>query len=274
MAPRRPIRASDRQSGLPRPRGPSTLPRTLRAYVEALERSPAAAGQQQLLDRIIADPPLHARLVNTFARMEYVGVRKILKSRRCDSLDLDGLQHILDETVHALRLKKGALALAPRRAEVATFSAADTLAGDAGEDYLQAVDRAAEASLQDLPESTRTEVNYLLTSAAIEVRAQAFYPLYESRLRAAEVAMSVAAIVRDEDRHLQEMADRLSAALPDWRPRLERVLAMEAGAFAEFLAAVSVAVSVADADAGPGAVAPELSAHDLDHPVVLAVRQD
>jgi hypothetical protein len=236
----------------------------LRPYVENLERSPAAAGQRQLLDRIIARPSLHARLVNTFARMEYVGVRKILKSRQSESLDLDGLQHMLDETVHALRLKKGALALAPDRAKVATFSAADTLAGEAGEDYLQAVDRAAEAALQDLPETTRTEVNYLLTSAAIEVRAQAFYPLYENRLRAAEVAMSVAAIMRDEDRHLQEMAERLSAALPDWRPRLERVLALEAGAFAKFFAAISVAVSEAEAGS---------SAHDPDNPVIFAVRQ-
>jgi hypothetical protein len=210
----------------------------LRQYVEALERSPAVAGQQQLLDRIIARPPLHARLVNTFARMEYVGVRKILKSRRCESLDLDGLQHMLDEAVHALRLKKGALALAPDRAGVATFSAGDTLAGDAGEDYLQAVDRAAETELADLSEAERAEVNYLLTSAAIEVRAQAFYPLYESRLRAAQAVMSVAAIVRDEDRHLQEMAERLAAALPGWRARLERVLVEEARAFEVFFAAV------------------------------------
>ena len=46
--------------------------------------------------------------MNTLARMEYVGVRPILKSRRAEHLELDGLQHILDEAVHALRLKKTA----------------------------------------------------------------------------------------------------------------------------------------------------------------------
>ncbi len=228
----------------------------MRAYVETLDRSPSLSRQRELLDHIIARPPLHARLVNTFARMEYVGVRKILKSRRCESLDLDGIQHMLDETVHALRLKKGALALAADKGQVATFSEQDTLAGDAGEDYLQAVDRAAEQALADLSEDRRVEVNYLLTSAAIEVRAQAFYPLYESRLRAAGAALSVAAIMRDEDRHLQEMATRLQACLPDWRPRLERVLVQEAAAFDRFLAALETAAS----------------AGYLDHPVVLAVR--
>src|SRR5688500_9357325 len=118
--------------------------------------------------------------------MEYVGVRKILKSRRSEHLDIEGLQHILDETVHALRLKKAALALAAvGGAAVSTFAAADTLAGEVGEAYMQGVDRAAEAALADLPEQSRTEVNYLLSSAAIEVRAQAFYPMYESCLRAA-----------------------------------------------------------------------------------------
>jgi hypothetical protein len=96
-----------------------------------------------------------------------------------------------------------------------------------------------------------------LTSAAIEVRAQAFYPLYESRLRAAGAGLSVSAIMRDEDRHLQEMATRLQAGLPDWRPRLERVLDQEASAFAGFLTALEAAATSAD---------------NLDDPVVLAVR--
>jgi hypothetical protein len=242
-----------------RPWLPSTLAPTLREYVETLQGSEGVEQQLRLLDRIISQPALHARLVNTLARMEYVGVRKILKSRRSEHLDLDGLQHMLDETVHALRLKKGALALAADPAKVATFSEADTLAGDAGEGYLQEVDRAAEAALEGLPAETRTELNYVLTSAAIEVRAQAFYPMYEARLRAAGVAMSVAAIVRDEDRHLAEMAERLTAALPDWRARLAPVLACEAAAFGRFFQAVAAA-----AETG--------LPHQPDHPVVLAVR--
>jgi len=215
----------------------------MQRYVENMNRPPQRQRQAALLDRIIERPADHARLLNTFSRMEYVGVRKMVKSRRSEHLDLDGLQHMLDETIHALRLKKAAVALAgERRAAVGTFSAHDTLAGDAGEDYLQAVDRAAETTLSDLGEGVRAEVNYLLSSAAIEVRAEAFYPLYEERLRAHGVPVSVAAILRDEDRHLAEMTARLDAALPDWRPRLEAVLDAEAGFFVTFLEAVERAL--------------------------------
>jgi hypothetical protein len=210
----------------------------MQRYVEDRNRHPLRQRQAELLDRIIRQPADHARLLNTFSRMEYVGVRKMLKARRSEHLDLEGLQHMLDETIHALRLKKAALALAGERRVVDTYGASDTLAGEAGEGYLQAVDRAAEATLADLGEEKRAEVNYLLSSAAIEVRAEAFYPLYEERLRAHGVAVSVAAILRDEDRHLADMAARLSQALPDWRPRLEAVLDAEAGFFVRFLEAV------------------------------------
>jgi hypothetical protein len=216
----------------------------LKDYVLALETAPDAQRQRALLDRIIAAPAVHARLLNTFSRMEYVGVRKLLKSRRSEVLDLDGLQHMLDETIHAMRLKKAALALASAAGgavalDVSTYAPAHTLGGDAGEDYLQGVDTAAEAALGDLDEEQRVAVNYLLTSAAIEVRAQAFYPLYETRLRAAGINVSVAAIMKDEDRHLGEMGDGLAALLPDWRPRLERVLQDERALFARFVDAVA-----------------------------------
>ncbi len=233
------------------------LPAALKIYVAALESAPDAERQRALLDQIIASPAVHARLVNTFSRMEYVGVRKLLKSRRSETLDLEGLQHMLDEAVHALRLKKAALALAAAGGGigVTTFSAADTLAGDAGEGYLQGVDAAAETALGDLDEEARGSVNHLLTSAAIEVRAQAFYPLYESRLRAAGINVSVAAIMKDEDRHLGEMAQGLASLLPDWQPRLERVLEAERTAFTRFVDAIATAASPLLADSSPAMAA-------------------
>jgi hypothetical protein len=217
----------------------------MRRYVEALtsEANASARALAQLLDRIIPSPRDHARMLNTLSRLEYVGVRKMLKSRRAEALDLDGLEHLLDETVHALRLKKAALAVAAAdRRAVTTYGDGDTLAGDAGERYLQAVDHCAEAALADLPEPARTEANYLLSSAAIEVRAQAFYPLYEGRLKAHGAPVSVAAIMRDEDRHLAEMTARLEASVPRWRERLEKVLEEEARLFGGFVAGLQAAL--------------------------------
>ena len=35
-----------------------------------------------LISQIVADPALHARWLNTFSYLEYVGFRKIVKSQR------------------------------------------------------------------------------------------------------------------------------------------------------------------------------------------------
>lgn len=220
----------------------------MQRYIEACTRAADAARTEQLLDRIISTPALHARFVNTLARMEYVGVRKLLKSRRAERLDLDGLQHMLDENVHALRLKKAATALAGTAgATVTTFSDADTLAGDAGEEYLQALDRRAEAELADLGEARRAEVNYLMTTAAVEVRAQVFYPVYDRRLAAHRAGFSVALITKDEDRHLADVGRTLERELGDWEARFERLMTAEAALFRTFLDRVEAVVSDARA---------------------------
>lgn len=205
--------------------------------------APAPGALRDWLARVVADPALHARFVNSLARMEYVGVRKMLKARRAEALDLDGLQHLLEEAGHALRLKRAALALnGGAEAGVATFAESDTLAGDAAEAYLQEVDRACEALLAELPAAERAEANYLLSSAAIEVRAQAFYPLYEEVLRAAGGPFSVRAILKDEDRHLAEMRARLAARFGAGAGALlARALEREAAAFARWEAAMAAA---------------------------------
>ena len=207
----------------------------MECYVQQLAAAPERERQARLLARIVAEPAWHGRLVNTLAQLEYIGVRKMLKARRAEALDLDGLQHAVEEAGHALRLKKAALALCP---QAVTFAPEHTLAGAAAEDYFQAVDRAGAAELSAAPEAARGEGNYLLTSAVIEIRAQAFYPLYESCLRAAGAPFSVAAIQRDEDRHLAAMGRRLQATLPAWRAHLERVLAQEQVQFAVWMQAL------------------------------------
>ncbi len=123
-----------------------------------------------MLQRIVASREAHARFVNTLARLEYVGRPKDPEEPPSEHIDLDGLQHILDEAVHALRLKKAAVALAGSGDGVFTFADGATLAGNAGEAYLQALDRLAEEMLVDLPADDRGDANYRLTSAAIEVR--------------------------------------------------------------------------------------------------------
>lgn len=221
------------------------------AFVQACQESPLQARLRRLLQLIVQDPALHARFLNSLARLEYVGVRKMLKTRRSEDLDLDGLQHLLEEAVHATRLKKFARSVAPDQVCVDTFRAEHTLAGDDAEAYFQAVDRAGAAALG----RADGEASYALTSAAIEIRARAFYPAYQEVLEAAGSRVSVQSILNDEVAHLSEMQQRLEAGQPGWRAQLERVMAVEQHAFEQLLDAFARAVAQQQA---AGSQAPQL----------------
>lgn len=204
-------------------------------YAKLVRNQPCMQRLANALPGIVAEPFLHARMVNTLSRMEYVGVRKMLKARHIDSLDLDGIQHIVEEATHALRLKKAAVKLmGGSEQSVRTFSAEDTLAGEGAEGYLQGVDHICEELLgkMDLDDIALSEANYLLSSFVIEIRAEAFYPLYEEVLQKAGAPFSVRSILKDELRHLAEMAERSKELLgASWRAFLDAALEQESVCF-------------------------------------------
>jgi hypothetical protein len=70
---------------------------------------------EDLVERIVADPALHARWLNTFSYLEYVGFRKIVKSQRAEVLTAAILGHACEEGRHALGLKKLAIKLGGAR---------------------------------------------------------------------------------------------------------------------------------------------------------------
>jgi len=222
-------------------------------FAAQIQAQPCMQRLADALPGIVAEPFLHARMVNTLARMEYVGVRKMLKSRHVDMLDLDGVQHIVEEAGHALRLKKAAVKLMGGSEEgIRTFSEADTLAGDGAEDYLQGVDHACEELLAGfgLEEPMRSEANYLLSSLIIEIRAEAFYPLYEQTLQAAGAPFSVRSIVKDELKHLAEMAERTQEMFGDaWESLIEKALQAESACFDCWVAVIAEGAKAAEVPA-------------------------
>src|SRR4051812_35118274 len=166
----------------------------MQAFIDACQSGPARARLERTLRAIVSNQALHARFLNSLSRLEYVGVRKMLKARRSEHLDSNGLQHMLEETVHATRLKKFAHAIAPPGISVDTFASEHTLAGDEAERYFQAADRAGEEALGQAD----PEASYALTSAAIEIRARAFYPAYQELLAATGSRVSVELLVGRE----------------------------------------------------------------------------
>lgn len=199
----------------------------MQSFIDGCRAAPAFSRLTRLLGEIVESPALHARFLNTLSRLEYIGVRKMLKARRAEEMDLAGLQHVLEEAVHATRLKKFAHKVAAGAVCVDGFGAEHTLAGDAAEDYFQAVDRAAATALG----GADGDACYALTSAAIEIRARCLYPAYQTILSATGSAVSVASILADEEQHLTEMTALLPVRVPHWQETLGRIMQEEASAF-------------------------------------------
>lgn len=215
----------------------------IQSFVDTCLAQPSAARQRAVLATIVDRPRWHARWLNTLARLEYVGVRKMLKARRSETLDLDGLRHILEEAAHATRLKKAAVAIAADAAWVETFAEEHTLCGDAAEQYFQNIDREAARLVADEQlNGSADEVCYVLTSAAIELRARSFYPDYQAVLERAGSAVSVASIIGDEQEHLEHMAAQLPKGLTAWQSVLTRLMVVEEASFHAYLDRVEAAL--------------------------------
>ena len=94
--------------------------------------------------KIVAEPALHARWLNTFSYLEYVGFRKIVKSQRAEYLTAAILGHACEEGCHALSLKKLAVKLGG--AEFDSYSPEVLLCDEEAKTYFQELDQSCEGS--------------------------------------------------------------------------------------------------------------------------------
>lgn len=184
--------------------------------------------------RLLENPSAHARFVNTLSFIEYVGARKILKSQRAEFFSLELLTHVSEEIRHARRLKRLALEMSDGRLD--SYGAGHLLAGKAAEAYVQAVDAAAQAASG----GNDPWVAYLLTTLLVEERANAFYPAYASQGTVPKHRAVIAAIVSEEQRHLEEIGRRLRGAVVDSHRVLTELRRVEEDAFHAFIASAFV----------------------------------
>jgi len=184
-----------------------------------------------LLKALSRDPARHGRFLNTLSLLEYIGIRKILKSQPAADLTAEMLEHILEEARHAAILKR--LALRVGGAAVAGYAAPALLCGDEARRYIQTLDRGAELDLResDLPPGSAPAVNYLYTTLLIEERAGRVYPVYEPILAAIGLGGVLAGIVREEEGHLSAVMRRVIQEDPGHVTRLERLRRTEERAF-------------------------------------------
>jgi NAD-dependent oxidoreductase involved in siderophore biosynthesis len=170
-----------------------------------------------LLGRIVDDPDLHARLINTLSLLEHTGSRKIVASQHGPGIDQPTLRHIAEEAHHAYFMKRQA----EKAAGGATLEYVDRhlLAPATARMYFPRLEAAMMATLA---RERSARAAYLYMSMIVEFRALWFYRLYEQHLRRAGHPMSLKRILGEEHNHLHDVAGRLeiAAELSDTRATL------------------------------------------------------
>jgi len=186
---------------------------------------------------IVADPILHAKWLNTFSFLEYVGFRKIVKSQRAEALSAAVLNHALEEGRHALGLKKLAVKLGGLSFD--SYAPETMLCGEEAEAYFQELDGACDAAFSDLPEAERAKLVYCYVTWLIERRALDVYGVYKQALGASEIARKLDGLLAEEIRHLAEVEAWLQAGDPSFPTRSKEFEAVETRLYETFVEALA-----------------------------------
>lgn len=176
---------------------------------------------KELMEGWTAFPKSHAQWLNTLSFLEYIGCRKIVKSQDAQVINSEILQHIAEEARHASFFKKEAEKINCRPMG---YSAKEMIAGEAAEDYFQQLDRAVEEKLKGASKDPRF-LNYLYVTWLVETRATQVYEIYQSILEKKNFDFSLKSLLREEQRHLDEMTEWIQQLDPqkatNWREFIE-----------------------------------------------------
>lgn len=194
---------------------------------------------RSLLNRIVPEPELHARLVNTLSLLEHIGSHKIMATQHSSRIDQPTLRHIAEEAHHAYFMKRQAEKSAGRPLE---YRQDELLAPATARMYFQRL----EAELLKVLEPERSvRAMYLYMSMIVEFRALWFYRLMQQTLTRHSHPMSLKRVLGEERHHLGDMAERLEHAGELSDARTQAFLTAEKRLYVRMLTALQHAVQPA-----------------------------
>lgn len=195
---------------------------------------------QQILQKIVQEPVLHAKWLNSLSFMENTGARKISACENAETADIIQLKHAAEEHRHAYYLKKQILKLPVEG--FTYYRNADLLAPNHTKQYLHKLDVECSRYIKKVFSLANHDLKYaayLFVTYAIEVRADELYPAYQEVLTANDSRVMVKSIIVEEEGHLEEMMAQLDRFDDNWKEHAARVSEIEDRLFREWFAAVS-----------------------------------
>ncbi len=203
----------------------------------AADNDELVARTRSVLEAIVTNPKRHARMLNTLSLLEHMGSHKILLTQHSAGIDQATLKHVAEEAQHAYFMKRQAEKTAERPLD---YTADDLLAPAAARMYFQ---RLEGATVRTLGPERSARAAYLYMSMIVEFRALWFYGLYSQALQRARHALSLKRVLGEEQAHLADMAERLTAGGELDDARAAQVLAAECKLYSRLLGALERAVA-------------------------------
>lgn len=182
----------------------------------------------EVIHKIVAQPDLHSKWLNTLSMMENTGAKKIKKCEDPVFVNEIILKHAAEEARHAYYLKKqiGKIKIN----SCPTYEKKYLLAPNTSYYYLSALDVQVCRYLKNRFEYSKNKLRYaayLLVTYAIEVRADHLYPIYQKALVEAKSNVTVHGIIAEEKNHLEEMTSQLKEFSPDWQELTQTAINIE-----------------------------------------------
>jgi hypothetical protein len=192
---------------------------------------------EDLIGAVVADPALHARWLNTFSYLEYVGFRKIVKSQRAEVLTAAILSHACEEGRHALGLKKLAIKLGG--AQFDSYAPETMLCGEEAEAYFQDLDQACDEAFADRSNEERAKLTYCYVTWLVERRALDVYQVYKRALGDSDIARKLGGLLAEETKHLADVEALLHTGDPEFMTRSKEFETVEAALYQNFVSALT-----------------------------------
>ncbi|RLA61473.1 MAG: hypothetical protein DRQ88_07940 [Epsilonproteobacteria bacterium] len=170
---------------------------------------------KDLLNTVVENPNLHHRWLYTISYLENSGAKKIMRYQPHSDLSLEILKHTAEEARHAYFFRK--------QIEKINFDPdlkVKLFGGFKAKNFLHLLDvKIMKALKKEMKLNTEDlyYFSYLLTTYAIELRADSLFGLYEKTLKEKKIPITLLSVIKEEENHLRDIEiqiDRHSRLLP------------------------------------------------------------
>lgn len=193
----------------------------------------------KVIEKIIGDPLMHARWLNTLSYLENCGARKIAACEHPTKVKKEMLKHAEEEFRHAHHLKKQIGKVYDD--DLHDYSLQHILGGYCSYHYLRKLDFMTCKYLVRTMKSSGNAVSslaYLFVTYAIELRAKELYEMYHQELQKSCCRVSVSSILHEEEEHLLEMHREISQ-IENGFSSAEKICEIEQNCYQKWLLAIA-----------------------------------